>query len=318
MGLLSRITVSTALVFGMAGTAIAQETAKPMPANQSSITDQLGAPLKPGSPMPSKLPDGYPIDSSGQSQEYQDASKEIMVMSKDEIKDFRSMLREYSKAASYRSDLVKRNTSISIDAHKPLSCVPGYVTIMNFVDAMGNPWAIDYIIVSNKNIVLAKKTDKYTIVLTAAKFAGEVNLIVKLKGIPLTKNFYINASDEVLDSSRIIRLHGQSPDYEATVIPVKTDIPAIKSDAFIMEQFLSNTPPKDAIKVTTDRERIDVWTLDDLMYIRTPFVLASPMAMEGQGTVTDGRGMYVYRLSSPVSRLNMLIKGKYFSVKVDI
>jgi len=298
MGLLSRITVSTALVFGMAGTAIAQETAKPMPVNQSSITDQLGAPLKPGSPMPSKLPDGYPIDSSGQSQEYQDASKEIMVMSKDEIKDFRSMLREYSKAASYRSDLVKRNTSISIDAHKPLSCVPGYVTIMNFV--------------------LAKKTDKYTIVLTAAKFAGEVNLIVKLKGIPLTKNFYINASDEVLDSSRIIRLHGQSPDYEATVIPVKTDIPAIKSDAFIMEQFLSNTPPKDAIKVTTDRERIDVWTLDDLMYIRTPFVLASPMAMEGQGTVTDGRGMYVYRLSSPVSRLNMLIKGKYFSVKVDI
>ena len=300
------------LLLMISGVANAQD----VQSDKEVVTDQFGKVID-NPHIPSKLATNDPIDSSAQSQEYQDASKEIMVMSKDEIKEFRSLLREYSKAASYRPDLIKRKASVSIDANKSISCVPGYVTTMNFVDAMGNPWPIDYIVVSNK-IILAKKTDKYTIIMTAAKFAGEVNLIVKLAGISLTKNFYVNASDEVLDSSRIVRLHGQSPDYKATIKPVKIDVPAIKTDAFLLEQFLSNTPPANAHKVEANRDRIDVWTLDGKMYIRTPFILASPMAMDSQGTVTDGRGMYVYRLSSPVSRLNMLIQGKYFSVKVDI
>ena len=280
------------------------------------VTNQLGKPLHPPH-YPPILPTDKPIDSSKQSVEYQDATKSIMVMDKDEIKNFRLMLREYSKSAAYRPDLKKRNASVSIDERKSISCVPGYITTMNFVDALGNPWPIEYIVVSNK-VILAKKADQYTIIMSASKFAGEVNLIVKMKGIPLTKNFYVNASDELLDSSRIVRLHGQSPTYKASLKPIHVDVPAIKSDAFVLEQFLSNTPPSDARKVATNRERIDVWVFHEKMYIRTPFTLASPMAMDSQGTVTDGRGMYVYRISAPVSRLNMLIEGKYFSVKVDI
>lgn len=264
------------------------------------------------SPSPSE------IDVSNQDQSFQDATGDIMAMSKEEIRTFRNLLRDYSKTMVHNEDLIKRSTMVSIDEKKGIYCSPGLLTTLNFVDEMGTPWPIDYILPSNQSVVIAAKVDLYTVMLSSTKFAGETNLVVKLKDIILPLNFYVYASDEVFDSMRVIKMHGKSPDHVSTPTVVTTSIPGIKSDAFVMEQFLADTPPSKALERDVDRAGMRIWTLNDKMYIRTTYVLASPMAMSDQGTVTDGRGMYVYRLAKDVSRLNMLIDGNYFSVKVNI
>jgi len=263
-------------------------------------------------------PEQGDIDLGNQKQDFQDASSAMMVMTKEEISVFRETLREYSASLMYRADLVKRSRLVSIDAKSPIFCAPGFVSTVNFVDALGTPWPIEYILPSNQSIILAGKVDGYTIMMSSLKMAGETNLVVKLKDIDLPLNFYVHASDETLDSTLVIQMHGQSPDSTVSSRIISSGIPSIKSDAFLMEQFLADVAPMSAVERVVDRRGIRAWSHDGHMYLRTTYILASPMAMDDQGTVTDGRGTYVYRLSKDVSRLNMLIDGKYFSVKVNI
>jgi len=293
-------------------------TAAMMVSITSYAADVLGTIKPTESALPAnQTPSKDSIDVSNQSLPFKSSSKSIMVMSKQEIADFRAILKEYSKALLYR-EIKKYERKEDLDRATHISSVPGYSTIVNFVDSSGEPWEIDYILSSNDNIIKAGKLDMHTILIVSSKIAGEINLIVKLKGEKFTHTFYVNASDDTLDATRTFKLHARNPTYKPISMQHISNIPSIKTDSVIMEQFLSNTPPSKAESKQVDRERIAVWTFNGKMYIRTKFILASPMAMANQGTARNRDGYYVYRLSSPTSRLNMLVDGEYFLVKVSL
>jgi len=239
-------------------------------------------------------------------------------MSNAEIRKFRKIVTEHSRAITDRGWKVERSsrTEKMSGTFKTVYVTAGYITTINFSDYMGNPWPIDYIISSNDTEIMTGKADKYTVIATGVGFAGDVNMVVKLKDKKLPIHLTLSINNKSIDYMFVGKVSGVSPDAIIDTVIPDEPTPGIKVNVALMNAFLGETAPGGATKLNVDREGIEAWLYKKKMYIRAPYILASPATAEN-GVASDGAGMYIYRLNKLFRKPVFLINGRYFFVNIS-
>lgn len=250
---------------------------------------------------------------------FKDGVSSVMPMSNDQVLRFRKIVREHAQAIVSRGVEVRRNNRtvrLSSAKFQEIYISPGYVTTINFADSLGNAWPLSLALPSNEKVLAIAKVDNYTILATAVAMAGDANLVVKLKGQKTPIHLTVKVEEDQVDYMLTARHEGISPEAEVSTASFsQSSIPAIKVDSVILESFLSQTPPADAVELKVDRVNFRAWRHNGKMFIRSPYTLATPNASEN-GIASDGNGYYIYRFNKVFRKPMFLIDGEFFFVSI--
>jgi intracellular multiplication protein IcmK len=198
-----------------------------------------------------------------------------------------------------------------------LRTFPGNTTNLTFADATGAPWPVQTVVSGNPNAIKVERAapdgvpTNIVVVSPLQQFAFLNNLVVTLVGNPVPIIFAIETGNSGHVDFRVdVNLRGRGPNAAVEPTGIATLAPTNDST---MQAFVDGIAPQGARRMFSSRPDVEVWRLNDVMYVRTPLELLSPAATARASHVS---GVKVYSLMyAPVLILTQ--NGQRVRVTVD-
>lgn len=187
----------------------------------------------------------------------------------------------------------------------------GFVSSLVFIDSTGQPWPIESYDIGNPtafNIVWDKKSNTLMIQAKAAYTYG--NLAVKLINLNTPVMLTLVPGQKVVDYRIDLRIEGLGPNAQNSMIQ-STGLPDQANPVLL--NVLDGVPPPGAKRLSVSSNVVQVWVVDNTMFVRTQFTLLSPAWIS---KMSSADGMNAYQLQ--ITPLLLLSRyGKILQIKVE-
>jgi len=187
---------------------------------------------------------------------------------------------------------VVRTLSLEPNAkQEEILVAPGYMTTVNFLDASGEPWEIEYAGAGNKEAYDVPKPAEgdHMVTVSMLQRYRPSNLVVRLKGLATPVTLNLKEGKEVVYSRFDARVPGFGPAGKPSIIRGAENPSA--GDATLMG-VLEGTMPEGAKRIYWKGEdRIVGWSKNGELYLRTPYPLQSP-GWDSEVHSADGTAAY--------------------------
>ena len=191
---------------------------------------------------------------------------------------------------------VTRSLNLSLRPGETLPVIrtfPGNATTLTFADRTGAAWPVLSVTIGNKDAynvqqIGEKGTSNMVVVSPLQQFAYANNMVVTLVGNPMPLIFMLEAGGSQVDFRVDVGLRTRGPNAVVEAAGIATLAPTNDS---VMQGFIDGTPPQGARKMVSSRPDVDVWKVDDMLYVRTPLEMQSPAPIS---SATHVSGIKVY------------------------
>ncbi|MCD6045239.1 MAG: hypothetical protein K0R48_402 [Gammaproteobacteria bacterium] len=248
---------------------------------------------------------------------FRSVSQDAFPLSPDQINALRNMLDQTQRAqaaAPYKTPPAPTSTSLSIDL-APGAVPPvirlskGFVSSLVFIDSTGAPWPIEAFDLGDPtafNISWDKKGN--TLMVQARQDYSYGNLAVNLKNLNTPVMLTLVPGQRVVDYRVDMRVPGQGPQATASI---GDELPASADNQLL--NVLNGIAPLNGRRLKTENDFAQVWTVGDVLYLRSAYVMLSPAWV---AKMSSADGMNAYKL--PPAPLVLLMRhGQIVSVKIE-
>lgn len=174
-----------------------------------------------------------------------------------------------------------------------LKLATGHVTVLNFVDASGEPWPIqDISWAGNFEIIKSEAGSNKIAISPMADFAyGNIN--VQLLTMKTAISFTLETQREKVYYRFDARMPDDGPYAKPSIIGVKTNSVSLSAGGGSMNAVLEGVPPSGSEKLAVEGVdgRTTAYSVNGSTYVRTPLTLLSP---SWSSSVSSADGMNVY------------------------
>lgn len=196
-----------------------------------------------------------------------------------------------------KPEIVTEDISVDPGTTPPvLKLATGHVTILNFVDASGEPWPIgDIAWAGNFEIMKADEGSNKIAISPMADFAyGNIN--VQLISMKTAIPFTLETQREKVYYRFDARLPEDGPNAKPSLIGVNTSV-SLAAGGGNMNAVLEGIPPAGSEKLAVEGVdgRTTAYQLNKITYVRTPLTLLSP---SWNSSVSSADGMNVYTVKN--------------------
>jgi intracellular multiplication protein IcmK len=236
--------------------------------------------------------------------------KEQFPFSTKEIKEIKKQNTDQNKVINepvIKSKAEKRGVNIDTSPGAKIPVIHVNVNegaTLNFLDAFGQPWAIQGAKNFSKNYftVWHPMEDSHMLTIESLKEFGDGNLVVFLKGLNYPINLQLKSGTSTVDYSVDLRINKRGPasSQNSLLIPSAASVPFDK----VMQDFLDDVPPSGSKSIKVSGVDGKAWIYNGMLFYRGKQVLSSPAYKE---ILPSSDGTRVYKFDpTPVI---MLIDG---------
>ncbi|MEC8460902.1 MAG: DotH/IcmK family type IV secretion protein [Pseudomonadota bacterium] len=231
----------------------------------------------------------------------------ISPLTQDQIRQLRTLWNESKRAETITSPNPPFPANVSRMVDLSTGGLPtvvrlgaGYVSVVSFFDANGNPWPIRGYDVGNPNMVNIvwnqsppEEDEKgvglsHTLMMQAQTMYRTTNMVVLLRGMATPILLEIVPGQQSVDYRLDLQVPRHGP-YSGK----KTGLPANVKP--ILMDFANHTPPTGSVQLTVSGGDAQAWLYADRMYLRTRHQVISPAWM-AKSSVASG-DMHVYEMN---------------------
>ena len=196
-----------------------------------------------------------------------------------------------------KPEIVTEDISVDPGTIPPvLKLATGHVTVLNFVDASGEPWPIgDIAWAGNFEIIKSEEGGNKIAISPMADFAyGNIN--VQLINMKTAIPFTLETQREKVYYRFDARMSEDGPNAKPSLIGVNTSV-SLSAGGGNMNAVLEGIPPAGSDKLTVEGVdgRTTAYQLNKTTYVRTPLTLLSP---SWSSSVSSADGMNVYTVKN--------------------
>jgi intracellular multiplication protein IcmK len=231
---------------------------------------------------------------------FENAVKNLVPLTPDQIKEFRRRQDEARRAQSLPLTPVRpitRTISLTLKPGEPTPIIrvaAQRVTTLTFVDVTGKPWPVLSVATGDPTTLEAKsagpQNETNIITLSPIKYQGATNVAVTLTKYPVPIVMTVTTGESEVDYRVDVRVGARGPNAIADVIGAGGLAPT--NDQTLIG-FIDGTPPRGAEKVATSSRDVEAWIFDKMMYVRTNLELLSPAYLQKS---SGNAGVNVYQL----------------------
>ena len=268
-----------------------------LPSSQApAVPPSVAAPGVPqiGAPIPS--PQRSPEDEA-----FENAVKQLVPMTPDQIKEFRRRQDDARRAQSLPLQPVvpiTRTISLTLKPGEPTPVIrvaAQRVTTLTFVDVTGKPWPVLSVATGDPTTLEAKSAgpanETNIITLSPIRYQGATNVAVTLTKYPVPIVMTVTTGEREVDYRVDVRVGARGPNAIADVIGAGGLTP---TNDVTLTGFIDGVPPRGAEKVTTSSRDVEAWMFDKMLYVRTNLELLSPAYLQ---KASGNAGVNVYQLA---------------------
>jgi intracellular multiplication protein IcmK len=264
-----------------------------------------GAAAVPPSVMAPGVPQiGQPIAAPQRSPEdeaFENAVKQLVPMTPDQIKEFRRRQDDARRATSLPIqplNPITRTISLTLKPGEPTPVIrvaAQRVTTLTFVDVTGKPWPVLSVATGDPTTLEAKSAgpanETNIITLSPIRYQGATNVAVTLTKYPVPIVMTVTTGEREVDYRVDVRVGARGPNAVADVIGTGGLAPT--NDTTLVG-FIDGVPPRGAEKVVTTSREVEAWMFDKMLYVRTNLELLSPAYLQ---KASGNAGVNVYQLA---------------------
>ncbi len=214
-----------------------------------------------------------------------------------------------------KPEIVTEDISADPGATPPvLKLATGHVTVLNFVDASGEPWPIgDIAWAGNFEIIKSEEGGSKIAISPMADFAYG-NLSVQLISTKTSIPFTLETQREKVYYRFDARMPEDGPNAKPSIIGVNTSV-SLSAGGGHMNAVLEGVPPAGSEKMSVEGVdgRTTAYNMNGITYVRTPLTLLSP---SWNSSVSSADGMNVYTVKN-ASVLLLADKGQVVRARLS-
>lgn len=284
----------------------------PPSASQAAVPPPVAAapaPTAVGTAAPGRTPED---------EAFENAVKNLVPLSPDQIKEFRRRQDEARRAQSLPLKPVRpitRTISLTLKPGEPTPVIrvaAQNVSTLTFVDVTGKPWPVLSVATGDPTMLEAKsagpQNETNIITLSPIKYQGATNVAVTLTKYPVPIVMSVTTGETEVDYRVDVRVGARGPNAVADMLGTGGLSPT--NDATLIG-FIDGTPPRGAERVSTSSRDVEAWMFDKNMYIRTSLELLSPAYLQKS---SGNAGVNVYQLAESTPVLIVSRDGQMASV----